>query len=64
MDRHLYYEMTCRDGCRPTASSSGARDDRGANLPYVSDSLRERDAMRIFGTNGYLRPGYDTGRVR
>ncbi len=41
-------------------ATSGARDNRGRQIPYHEDPLRNPAATFI--PNGYLVPGYDTGR--
>lgn len=42
-------------------SSAGVRDDSGRLIPYLPDSLRVPSSRFI--PNGYLRTGYDTGRI-
>lgn len=38
----------------------GSRDSGGLQVPYYDDPIRNRAAAFI--PNGYLSPGYDTGR--
>lgn len=49
-------------GARGTPpSSAGVRDQTGRLASYVDDPVRVRSAGWM--PNGYLRTGYDTGRV-
>jgi len=42
-------------------ATAGVRDRSGRGVPYVDDPVRVPSARFI--PNGYLRGGYDTGRV-
>lgn len=42
-------------------SSAGVRDDSGRLVPFSPDPLRVPSSRFI--PNGYLRAGYDTGRI-
>lgn len=49
------------NGARVTSPTAGARDGRGVQIPYRDDPVR--DPSSRFNRNGYLRTGYDTGRI-
>jgi hypothetical protein len=49
-------------GSLERSSTAGARDQSGRQIPYHEDPLRNPAASLI--PNGYLAPGYDTGRKK
>ncbi len=52
---------TSPTGARVSSPTAGARDSRGVQLPYQDDPVRHPSSS--FNPNGYLRSGYDTGRI-
>lgn len=54
-------QCTNPTGSRGSSPSAGIRDDRGQQIPYRPDPVR--DPASSFNRNGYLRAGYDTGRT-
>ncbi len=50
-----------QSGGRVTSPTLGARDQSGRQIPYSDDPVRVPSSR--FVPNGYLRTGYDTGRI-
>ncbi len=47
---------------RANSATSGARDGQGQQIPYHEDPVRNRSSAYL--PNGYLSPGYDSGRSK
>lgn len=59
--REMLDDRLPSSGVRGPTSNGGGRSQTGTGLPYVDDPLRVRSSEFI--PSGYLRNGYDTGRV-